>query len=288
MIIKNIPIGINPVMINHFNQIQLFSNRMQALFQNTGLQNFVGITQMQSHTLGIFQNSIGSVMATQLHMLKPFFDTQQALHKQMSSELQNVLSLNGLLRENNFLATMGTIPKIDSTIFSIFQNDSFKSVFEHIKNVHIDELLREENNLYQTNIEERLEESDKKLLSDFLDLLQENMPGLKPIIDSFRAKNYPKTVIATIFFIIVYIPTLLTLLAYFSENTNYRVNRENVRVRTTPSTVEKDNIITILHRNIYVEKIDFDESGWIKIRFEMSDGKIEEGWIYRTMLSKIE
>lgn len=178
--------------------------------------------------------------------------------------------------------------QIDPVMLHILQNDSFQALIKNINNMQLDELSKEENNLFQTDIEECLEETDKKLLSEFLDVLQENMPGLKPIIDSFKAKNYPKTVIATILFIIFYAQAFLTAWAYFSENNDYRVNRENVRVRTTPSTVAKDNIITTLHLNIYVEKIDSDKSGWIKIRFEMSDGKIEEGWIYRTMLSKIE
>lgn len=285
MIINNVPIGIH----HHFAQIQGISNQVEALFKNTNFYKLTGVLQMQSHTLGIIQNSIGSVMAAQQHALKPFFETHQVFHTQMSSQLHNVLKSMNLWSENNFLATMNAIPKIDPTIFNIFQNDSFKSVFEQIKEFQIDELAKEEQHyLLQADIEKSLGESDKKLLVDFLDVLQENMTGLKPIIDSFKAKNYQKTVIASIVFILVYIPMILTVLAYFSENVNYKVNRDNVRVRTTPSTQDKDNVITTLNRNVCIEKIDSDDKGWIKIRFELSDGRLEEGWIYKTMLSKIE
>jgi hypothetical protein len=63
--------------------------------------------------------------------------------------------------------------------------------------------------------------------------------------------------------------------------------RENVRVRLSPTTIDNSNIITKLHKNTYIEKLD-SKDGWTKVRFELDDGIEKEGWIYRTMLTKMD
>lgn len=290
MIVNNIPIGINPVVMNHFNRINLLANQLQgiSLFQTTELSKIVGIIQMQFRTIDLFKNSIGSVIASNIHVFKPIFESHQAFHSLMSSELhQNIMKSMSPLSGNNFFTTMSIIPKIDPAIFTIFQNDSFKSAFEHFKHMQLDELSKEENDLFQAHIDEHFIESDKKLLSDFLDVVKETVPELKIMINSLQDKNYTKFMIAMFVSLILHFVMLKTV-DYFTENTHYRINKENTSIKATPSRVAKDNVITTLSRNIYVEKIDSGDNGWVKIRFEMSDGKIEEGWVYKTMLSKIE
>ena len=65
------------------------------------------------------------------------------------------------------------------------------------------------------------------------------------------------------------------------------INRDNVRVRSLPQKEDTKNVITKLNKNTYIEKIGSD-NGWIKVRFELDDGIEKEGWIFRTMLTKID
>jgi len=71
-----------------------------------------------------------------------------------------------------------------------------------------------------------------------------------------------------------------------NSDMHYKVNRENVRVRLSPTTKDNSNVIAKLHKNTYIERLD-SKDGWTKVRFELEDGIEKGGWIYRTMLTKM-
>lgn len=68
---------------------------------------------------------------------------------------------------------------------------------------------------------------------------------------------------------------------------SYKINRDNVRIRTEPSTDNPSSIMTKLNKNIVVEKID-TQKNWVKIKFENSQGEEIEGWVRNDMLKKID
>lgn len=273
------------------NNNELF--KTAKIVANLNKQNSKTINQLAFNMPNFYNQALHSQMTKMMSpiielsklqhdALKPLFEAQRILQAQTNKHIMNSMSF---LSKNSILVdAIKEIPKIDPSIFKFLQNDSLKSVFEKINNLPPNIEIEKDEELFQLHVENSLEESDKKLLSDFLDVAVENIPGLKSIRDSLEAKNYTKFVMAILFLLIIYRSDIL---AFLYENTNYRINRDNVSVRTLPSS-NNENVIATLKHNIYVEKIDSNDNGWIKIRFEMEDEKIEEGWIYKTMLSKIE
>lgn len=69
------------------------------------------------------------------------------------------------------------------------------------------------------------------------------------------------------------------------QDVAYAVNN-SVKLRTTPSTVSKDNVIKTLDKHSYVEKIK-SQKQWVKVRYYEDDKEIE-GWVYRTKLTKLD
>lgn len=255
---------------------KIFANLNMPKFYNKALHSQITKTMSPIIELSKLQHDA----------LKPLFEAQRMLQAQINTKLhQHIIDSMSFLPKNIILAdVIKEIPKIDPSIFKLLENDSLKSVFEKINNLPLDREIKKDEELFQLHVENNLEESEKKLLSDFLDVAKKTSNEAKVIIEFFEAKNYKKVAIAIIFFLIM---NFSLIVSFFSENTHYRINRDNVSVRTLPSS-SNENVIATLKHNIYVEKIDSNDNGWIKIRFEMEDEKIEEGWIYRTMLSKIE
>ena len=132
------------------------------------------------------------------------------------------------------------------------------------------------------------EKEEEDLINETLQVIAEVNPEMKSFINILQLKHYKKaTIFVLVWFICNIIPMYHMYNEIFNSDIHYKVNRENVRVRLSPTTIDNSNIITKLHKNTYIEKLD-SQDGWTKVRFELDDGIEKEGWIYRTMLTKMD
>jgi hypothetical protein len=130
--------------------------------------------------------------------------------------------------------------------------------------------------------------NEKNIIDESFQLLCEISPDINILKSSIDSTKYRKFIIAIIFILVFNSFNIYTFYNELLHNDiHYKSNRDNVRVRLTPTNENNTNIITKLSRNTYVEKIGSNK-GWVNIRFELSSGIEKDGWIYRTMLTKIE
>ncbi len=131
-------------------------------------------------------------------------------------------------------------------------------------------------------------ENEKSVYDDIVQILSEMSPDINIFLKSLKAKNYKKLILAIILHFLLYSFYYYQLHnELFNSDKYYKINRNNVRVRLTPSIENSKNIITKLNKNTFIEKTD-SKNGWIKVRFELEDGIEKEGWIFRTMLTKMD
>ncbi|UYF42700.1 SH3 domain-containing protein [Aliarcobacter cryaerophilus] len=150
--------------------------------------------------------------------------------------------------------------------------------------VNIDETI-------QNKVEEQIDlltKKDKKILEEIFDSIKHQLPDINYLSEKLSKKKY----IAILIYILFSIPSILTIYGeYFKKdgisNSYYKINRNNVRIRTEPSTDINSNIIIKLNKNVFVEKID-SYKNWFKVEFEDDNGEEKQGWIRRDMLTKIE
>lgn len=160
---------------------------------------------------------------------------------------------------------------------------------EILKSLNLPSMAIEET--IQSKVEEQIDsltKEDKKSLEEIFDSLKYIFPDISYLSEKLSKRQY----IAILIFIIFNIPTIYSFYEeHFKQNvisdSYYKINRNNVRVRTEPSTDNTSNIIVKLNKNVFVEKID-SHKNWLKIEFEDDNGEEKQGWIRRDMLTKIE
>ncbi|MDK2065434.1 SH3 domain-containing protein [Aliarcobacter butzleri] len=181
-------------------------------------------------------------------------------------------------------------PKISlASLNSLISILKIEELNEILKSLNLSHMTVEET--IQNKLEEQIDsltQEDKKSLDEAIDSLKYMFPDISYITEKFSNKEY----IAIIIYIILSIPTIYSFYEeHFKQMTNYdsyyKINRNNVRVRTEPSTDNNSTIIMKLNKNILVEKID-SHKNWLKVEFEDDDGEDKQGWIRRDMLTKIE
>lgn len=168
----------------------------------------------------------------------------------------------------------------------IFKIDELNEI---LKSLNLSSIVVEEN--IQNKIEKQIDSltnDDQKLLDEVFDIIKHMCPDISYLSEKLSQGKY----IAIIIFIVFYIPTIYSIYEeYFKQNVihdiSYKINRNNVRVRTEPSTDSTSNILIKLNKNVYVEKID-SHKNWLKVEFENDNGEEIQGWIRRDMLTKIE
>ncbi|MFW2607660.1 SH3 domain-containing protein, partial [Aliarcobacter butzleri] len=177
---------------------------------------------------------------------------------------------------------------VDSIRQTILKNNSDNlSSLSQIARMDINPLF-DNINISDKDIE-NINDTDEKIISQISEVLLELFPELNTIKNTLSKKQYFKMSI----FLIVYLSQLyLSILGVVDllkdENLNsYVINRNNVRVRSEPSTNNSETIIIKLNKNHYVEKID-SYKNWIKVEFENENSEVLEGWIRNDMLKKIE
>lgn len=262
-------------MISTLNGSSFYSvqEQMMRVFENPALQ----IIQEQQQdrvaklTSGIFDSSMLKAMES-ITKASSMFDTSafSALQEQQNSIAAMVSGIfdNPVLtalkeQENDFLKRT-----------SLFDTDTIQKILDDIEISKINETA--------------ITQEEKSLIDEALQVISEISPEIGTFIQSLELQNYKK---ATIFMMIWFIYNILPIYQLyndvFNSDTHYKVNRDNVRVRLLPNKEDNTNIITKLNKNTYIEKLD-SENGWAKVRFEFDDGIEKEGWIYRTMITKMD
>ncbi|MDX4028376.1 SH3 domain-containing protein [Aliarcobacter skirrowii] len=184
----------------------------------------------------------------------------------------------------------------DSTVFKIFQEN--QQIFEEFIKINKFNIPTFEIEKYFNNIDEidydciseiitkDLTKEEKDEVNNLIDLSFKNLTNDKffeklSIIEKKKIINYLFTLI------FVVIPSIIFYYELIQNKAIYFVNRDNVKIRETPTSETDKNIMKELNRNEYVIKID-SKGNWVKVKYNLEDGKEIEGWIYNTKLSKID
>jgi predicted transcriptional regulator len=238
-------------------------------------QSFSALQEQQNRiakmTSGIFNSPVLKAMESITKASSLFdsvkFNALQEQHNSISAMVSGIFDNPALqaLREeqNNFLNTT-----------SLFHTIDIQKILDNMDISEIDETV--------------ITEEENSLINETLQVISDISPEIGTFIKSLELKKYKK---ATIFMMIWLIYNVLPIYQLYNNISNndshYKTNRDNVRVRLSPNKEDNTNVITKLNKNTYIEKLN-SENGWAKIRFELDDGIEKEGWIYRTMLTKMD
>jgi hypothetical protein len=176
--------------------------------------------------------------------------------------------------------TFDTLTRVSEISRSILKSEDLDLIFNNL-HISIEESIEKIDNI-------NIEEENKILIKEQLEIIKKLSPELHIFLEAFDKKKY-----ISLIFILMYILIINSYSIYsfytslINSDRHYKVNRNNVYIRSTPFK-EKNNILIKLNKNTYIEKIESNDNGWIKIQFELEDGVEEEGWIYRTMITKID
>lgn len=240
-------------------------------------------------------------------MNSPTMQSIQRTHDKIAKMTQPVQDMQKVFETINVnlvnSSIFKTIPQMQNQFKTIFDSPSFKNIHNTLEQNQVifqniftqfdfDALYKkleedEKNQIYVEQYEQQITEEELKEFNKIILTLGKIFPEFKTFIESIENKEYKSGIVAVVIFIIFRILPLLMVYNNYFENDAYMVNRENVRLRTSPISTSNDNIVKKLHRNEYVVKID-EENGWIKVNYDLEDGQQIEGWIYRTLLSKVE
>lgn len=222
-------------------------------------------------TSGIFDSSTLKAMESITKVSSMFdistFSALQEQHNSIAAMVSGIFD-NPVLtalkeQENNFFKRT-----------SLFDTDTIQKILNDIDISEFDETI--------------ISEEENSLIDETLQAISDISPEIGTFIKSLELKKYKK---ATIFMMIWFIYNILPIYQLyndvFNSDSHYKINRDNVRVRLSPNKEDNTNIITQLNKNTYIEKLD-SENGWAKVRFEFDDGIEKEGWIYRTMITKMD
>ena len=273
------------------------NKNLENIFDNLALKNFYDNNQklinlckpMLNYKLGISSEllEIGKIFDNST--FKVLQENQQRLHDLYKPILSNDLKITSKLLE---------IAKLfDNSVFKVLQEN--QQIFKNFISLNNFTMPTFETDKYFDYID-KIDKIDKIDISEIIveDFTKEEKEELDNLIDLFSKTfteneffkklsnmGYKNKIIYFIFFILI--PNIHFYYNLIQNKSTYVVNRDNVRIRETPTTETNKNIIKKLTRNEYVIKID-NKDGWVKVKYNLEDGKEIEGWIYKTMLSKID
>jgi len=207
------------------------------------------------------QKSMSSVDITTLSLSEQYFKEQEEL-----------LSSRMAISAFDSIKDMEKLFKPQQPLHSISEIDKILSNFNFIEK---EEITEDEENI--------IENTFKDLSIVF--------PEIGVLINNLKLKKYKKTAIVIIILSLYHIFTFYSLYNDIFNNNNdrhYKTNRKSVIVRLNPTKEKNTNIITKLTKNTYIEKISSTDNGWIKVRFELEEGIEKEGYIYRTLITKMD
>jgi len=247
-----------------------------------GILDSPGVKALQEQ-----QNSIAKMTTSFID--SPAMKTFKAQQSSIAKMTEGIIASSGFkaLQEqqsNIFKITAGFI---DSPTMKTFreQQDSLPQMSSIFNSQALQTIL---DNIEMSEVEEDITKEEKNIIKEILQVITDLSPDIGILIKSFELQNYKKV---TIFIIIWFLYNILPMYQLHNDilnsDTHYKVNRDNVRVRLSPNIENNKNVITKLSKNTYIEKLD-SKDGWTKVRFEFSDGIEKEGWVYRTMLTKMD
>jgi len=243
---------------------EMFDNQSFSAFQEEQ-------DRIAKLTSGIFDSSTLKAMES-LTKASSIFDTStfSALQEQQNS----IATMVSGIFDNPVLTALKEQENSFFKRTSLFDTDTIQKILDDIDISEFDETI--------------ISEEENSLINETLQVISDISPEIATFIKSLELKKYKK---ATIFMMIWFIYNILPIYQLyndvFNSDSHYKVNRDNVRVRLSPNKEDNTNIITKLNKNTYIEKLD-SENGWAKVRFEFDDGIEKEGWIYRTMITKMD
>lgn len=216
--------------------------------------------------------------------MKYMFNPFKRIQDEMNSNFNSISQLNFLEKSiNPMKSAIEALKLANNSTFRIDElNELLKSL--NLSSITIEETI-------QSELEEQIDsltKEDKKILDEVFDSLKQIFPDMNYLSENLSKGKH----IAIIMYILfVAIPTIYSIYEqYFKQNainSYYKINRNNVNVRTEPSIDSNSIVIMKLNKNIFVEKIDSYEN-WLKIEFENDNGEEKYGWVRQDMLTKIE
>jgi hypothetical protein len=240
------------------------------------MKDLYGIT----NSFALIQETLKPISALSQTM-SPFFEAQKELNSMLKASTLG--SSIALMQE-----TLKPISTFSKLLDTKFENESLlQSRIIEITNQYNDKL--EINEYIDILMNDEIKDiNEKNIIDESFEILCEMSPDINILKSSIDSTKYRKIIITIIFILVFNSLNFYTIYNQLSNNdVHYKANRDNVRIRLTPTNKDNSNIITKLNKNTYVEKIG-SNNGWINIKFELSDGIEKDGWIYRTMLTKIE
>ena len=237
-------------------------------------------------------NSIAKALnfASSIKNIQDSLNLVGSVTKMISPTLIAQTELNSIFKRSTFANSIKNIQDSLHPINELSQLVNTKFETENIFQSKINEITNLEINKYfKTLMTDEVEDiNEKNFVDESFQVLCEMNPDLNILKSSIDSTKYRKFIIVIIFIII---SNSFNIYNFYNQlldsDIHYKSNRDNVRVRLTPTKESTSNIITKLSKNTYVEKIG-TSNGWINIKFELSDGVETDGWIYRSMLTKIE
>lgn len=258
--------------INNFINSQAYQNIIEQQKAMAEIANSFVNSQAFQNMIEL-QNKMSKIADTFFH--SQAFHNIVEQHKEISKIANNFVNSQAF---QNMMEQQGEIARVIVNLPHI----------QFIKDIDFDDIQfdSEEFKAIIESQDEKISDSEKIIIKDFLEISAVVFPEINVITKYYENKNYKKSAIALIRFMIIYLFISYQLYTEFIDKDKYyTANRDNVRVRLSPEKNNNTNIITKLSKNTYLEKID-SENGWIKVRFELDDGIEKEGWIFRTMLTR--
>lgn len=194
------------------------------------------------HNMIELQNKMSKVADTFLHS-QVFYDIVEQ-HKEISkiaNTFVNSKDFQNLIEQQSELARLiANLPHTqflkDIDLHDIqFDSKEFKIIIE--------------------NQDDKISDSEKNLINNFLEMSEVAFPEINVITKYYEDKNYKKSAIALIRFLIIYLFISYQLYTEFiDKDKHYAVNRDNVRVRLSPQKENNSNVITKLSKKYIYRK----------------------------------
>lgn len=283
---KEMEYTLNP-MKKIYDEMDSMKNVMDSL-ETFGVYNNLYSTSTFLSSFEEFQKKI----AYDLNPLKKLQDEMEYISNPLKT-IQDKMNINfDSINQLNFLEKSINPMRNAIEVLNLANTSGISKIDqlnEILKSLNINSITVEET--IQSELEEQIDsltKEDKKILDEVIDSLKQMFPDISYLSESLSKGKY----IAIIMYILfVAIPTIYSIYEqYFKQNainSYYKINRNNVNVRTEPSTDSNSIVIMKLNKNIFVEKIDSYEN-WLKIEFENDNGEEKQGWVRQDMLTKIE
>lgn len=245
---KSLPIGMNALMLKNLNQIQAVYNKLERF----------------AEPMRRFQNSIPKINPQVL-------DAMAILHSKIPT-IDPIL-LNSIQR------IAERYKQIDSVMFSVLENDSFKSLVVNINNIQLDKLSEVDEN----DFEEFIQQLQIKDNADAIEKQVTQNPILLALLLALLIVFFEQT--GSNMSDIFVKPQLEKLQDIFENNMDEtRVLTNTVNLREAPKGTAKSLLKLEANQTIKV----LSKSGnWFKVRYFYDTDEYIERWVFKRYVKKV-